>query len=113
MGYVAHGTVQVKQQKKGNLAVLINPIPEYRVKHKDKEYTVLVQALDATGVASQARIFPVDKPYEVDSLSLGDTLKQAAFSGIKVELEVEFKSKPEGEVVAVVAVLIPATSPKL
>jgi len=46
MPYVAQGTVQAKQHQEGSVDVLVDPIADYKVKHKDKEYTVLVEAMD-------------------------------------------------------------------
>ena len=60
MKYVAQGTVQVRQRAGGKVTlVLINPISDYMVRHKRKEYVVLV------GNKRAVRMFPVQKTYKL------------------------------------------------
>jgi|ERR1700722_8854726 len=103
MKYVAQGTVQVRQRAGGKVTlVLINPISDYMVRHKRKEYVVLV------GNKRAVRMFPVQKTYKLDN-SLGNAAWQAALDGTKIEVELEVK----GAKATVISLRIPATAPRL
>lgn len=105
--YAAHGTVQVTIRV-DSLDVTFSPIADYRVKHKERDYTVLV-ALDSVAVP-RSYIIGVEETYTtVDSQSLRDALRQAAIAGTRVEIEVEFDPSNKGKVVAM---RIPATPAK-
>ena len=78
----AQGTVRVKQEGR-QITVMINPICDYKVHHKEKNYTVFVSDDGQTH-----RMLPAETWFEVDE-SVRTLLVQAAFSQVKVEIAVE------------------------
>lgn len=95
MSYVTQGTVQVKlktvQVKLETVTdaeIYVNPTPDYAVKHDGNEYIVLV---DAQSSPPQSKVFDKKTPFAVDN-SLIETLTEAAFKGIKIEITMEANS---------------------
>lgn len=111
MSYITRGTIQVRK-KSSLVTALITPNQDYRVKHRDEEYTVL---LTENGDKALARI--VDKEYtfedKVEGILVG-ILVEAASRSIAVEVEIEHvPGKSSGsDVYKIVAVTMPATVTK-
>jgi hypothetical protein len=68
MGHIAQGTIRVKRVAGKPTLVAINPISDYRARHK-KDYTVF---LDDSG---GALVFPIDEFYPVEDKGLVTTLR--------------------------------------
>jgi molybdopterin synthase catalytic subunit len=111
MVFFAQGTVQFNQAK-GKTSILINPVSDYRVRHKTKDgavrtYTIFVRDDDQT-VAS----FPVEEIYEIDD-SLSAVLREAAFRQTRIQVEIEETTGEQAHSWKIIGVLVPVTAAPL
>jgi len=100
MSFVTQGTVQVERkasEPKGEISVVITPVPDYGVKHKEKDYIVLISAS-----GPKSLVFERTTPFRVTDDHIRDILTQAAVNRTKIEFEIEVNGKE------IVAVKIPA-----
>jgi hypothetical protein len=105
MRYVAQGTVQLGQQvdPKRTFA-LVNPIPDYAVRHRTgegslKKYVALAGNDQQTGF-----LVAVEESYEIHA-DLLDALRAAALRSVRIQVEVE----KNGNSWKIVGILAPAT----
>lgn len=106
MSYLTQGTVQVERvsQPEGKVSVVISPIPDYGVKHKEKDYIVFMPASGPTSLVYEKKT----TPFTVTDDCIIDILIKAAVNGTNVEIEIKGRAaKTEG--IKIIAVKIPAT----
>jgi hypothetical protein len=99
MDYVTQGTVQVEFSVKTAIDVRINPVQEFTVRYREKDYTVFMTddpKVDAKAVEK-------DHAFRVPN-TLERVLNDAALKNITVEIKVDFSKVPK-----IVSVKIPAT----
>lgn len=100
MKYVTQGTVQVEFNRKGRI-VMINPVQEFRVSYRDKDYTVFMP--DNPKVVVDAKAFEKASTFKAPK-TLERALNDAAFQRTVVEIKVDFSKTHK-----IVSIKIPAT----
>jgi hypothetical protein len=106
MSYVSQGTVQVEcESGTPEIAVTISPCSEYAIKHRGKKYIAFVKRdIDSAKDCTDARVYEESKTFVAKGSAIRTMLVQAAFSGTRVEVEIDATGSPE----KIVAVKIPA-----
>lgn len=83
---VAQGTIQLKQDERGQTRVVINPICDYKVNHNGKNYTVFVSD------DKNYLMLPSEQPFAVHDL-MREVLVQSAIAQVKIEIEIAVYDK--------------------
>jgi len=103
--FVAQGTIQLKQDERGQITVVINPICDYRVHHHGKNYTVFVSDDE------KHLVLPAEQSFEVHG-SMRETLLQSAVGQVKIEIAVDDRKprvKATSKKYQITGVRVPAT----
>jgi hypothetical protein len=105
---VAQGTVQVKQDERGQITIVINPVCDYKVRHKGKSYTVFVS--DDNDV--NYLMLPTEQSFEVNE-SMRGALVQSAVGQVKIAVELAATGKTPkveatGQTYKITGVRVPA-----
>ena len=103
MRCVTQGTVQVHQEAKDQATIVINPVPDYQVKHRSKDFVVFM-----ADDVKKSRVFSISKSYKVPDPGIARLLTDAAAREIKIEVEIKITAP--GKKAIVTAVKIPAIS---
>src|ERR1035438_7754600 len=90
--YVTQGTVQVSLSAT-RTTVVINPVPEYSVKHRSNDYVVFVEDPAKGKTSLKSQIFPISESYEVKDTGLAGALATAAAGRARIEVQIEITGR--------------------